>query len=245
VENALTALNYLASEAPRAVRVTDVAGQLELSLAAASRLLATLAEAGYASRTSGRRFTVGPRSMPLAGAWLARLRAAAAEPVARASALTGEGVMLAQLLGDTLTPVTWYPHPERGRELSARLEDAGTSFPVWGTAAGRAMLGRLSAGARARLLPDGVYPRLTARTLSSAAEVLDRVRDGERLGLHTERGEVLPDLWCCGVSLDPGPSGEILALSVISFDEPVAERRSRIHKALRHQVREVAARLAV
>jgi DNA-binding IclR family transcriptional regulator len=244
VENALTTLDYLASQAPRAVRVTDVAGHLGLSLAAASRLLATLAEAGYASRTTDRRFTVGPRSMPLAGAWLASLRAAAADPVALASSVTGESVMLAQMLGDTLSAVTWHPHDKRGGELSARLEAVGPSFPAWATACGRAMLGKMPAARRPKLLPRGPLPRLTERTLASGAEVLERVKDGARIGLHIERGEVLPDLWCCAVALEPGPSGEILALSVISFDEPDADRRTRIHKTLRHQVHEVAARVA-
>jgi IclR family transcriptional regulator, acetate operon repressor len=244
VERALAALDYLVDTAPRAVRVTDVAEHLGLSLAAASRLLATLAESGYASRTTERRFTVGPRSMPLAGAWLASLRAAAAAPVALASSVTGESVMLAQMLGGSLTSVTWHPHQERGAELSARLEEVGASFPVWATACGRAMLGKMPAAQRRKILPADSYPRLTERTLASQAEVLGRVKDGERTGLHLERGEVLPDLWCCAVALDPGPSGEILALSVISFDEPDADRRVRIHKTLRYQVREVAARMA-
>jgi DNA-binding IclR family transcriptional regulator len=106
------------------------------------------------------------------------------------------------------------------------------------------MLGKMPAAQRRKMLPADSYPRLTERTLASQAEVLDRVKDGERTGLHLERGEVLPDLWCCAVALDPGPSGEILALSVISFDEPDTDRRVRIHKTLRYQVREVAARMA-
>jgi DNA-binding IclR family transcriptional regulator len=42
VERALAALDFLVDAAPRAVRVTDVAHHLELSLATASRLLATM-----------------------------------------------------------------------------------------------------------------------------------------------------------------------------------------------------------
>jgi DNA-binding IclR family transcriptional regulator len=222
------------------VRVTDVAGHLKISLATASRLLATLAEAGYASRTADRRFTVGPRSMPLADAWLASLQSAAEVPLARVSAITGESVMLAQMLGGTLTQVTWHPPQDRGAEFAARLAEIGSTFPVWATASGRAMLGKVPAAQRPKMLPLVPYPRLTERTLTSQVEVLHRVRDGERTGLHIEHGEVRADLWCCAVALEPGPSGEILALSVIALGEPDADRRARIHKALRRQAREVA-----
>src|ERR1700749_3645390 len=105
VERALTALDYLVDIAPRPARVTDIARHLTLSPAATSRLLATMTESGYVSRTGDRRFTVGPRAPPLAQDWLSSLPAAAAAPVARAAAATGESVLFTLLLGDSLVPV--------------------------------------------------------------------------------------------------------------------------------------------
>jgi hypothetical protein len=46
-------LDFLAAAAPAAVRVTDVAGHRGLSQATASRLLATLADTGYAADRQG------------------------------------------------------------------------------------------------------------------------------------------------------------------------------------------------
>jgi IclR family transcriptional regulator, acetate operon repressor len=236
VERALTALDYLVAIAPRAARVTDVAHRLGLSLAATSRLLATMAESGYASRTGDRRFTVGPRALPLAQDWMTSLRAAAAGPVARAGAATGESVMLTLLLGDAVTPVAWHPPGRRAEEMAARIAGLETTVPLWATANGRSMLGKLPSAQRARLLAAGSYPRLTARTPASAAELNRKIQDGERSGMHIERGEVIPGLSCCAVGFGPGPGGEVLSLSVMSFGEP---DETRLYNVLRREIRDV------
>jgi IclR family acetate operon transcriptional repressor len=228
----------------QAMRVTDVAQRLGLSLASASRLLATLVESGYASRTTDRQFTVGPRSMPLAEAWAATLRGASAEPVARASLATGESVMLGQLLGGELVQVTWAPPPVRAQEMASRLAEFGTSFPAWATAAGRAALGKLPSAQRSRLLPPGPYPRLTDRTVTDGTELRRRIRDGERAGVHIDNGEAAYGIWCCAVALEQGPMGEVLALTVLSFGEPDGECRQRIISALRREIRDVGYALA-
>jgi DNA-binding IclR family transcriptional regulator len=242
-DRTLAALDVLVDAAPRTVRVTDVAQHLELSLATASRLLAALVERGYASRTSDRRFTVGPRSLLLADKWVAAMRAAAAGPMARVVAATGESIMLAQQLGEVLVPISWQPPRQRADEMAEKLAGLGPSFPLWATATGRAMLGKLPSAHRAKLLPEQ-YPRLTERTVASPAELRQLIRDGERTGLHVESGEVDPDLWCCAVALERGTMGELLALAVISFGEPDAAQRPRILNALRRESRDVGYHLA-
>jgi IclR family transcriptional regulator, acetate operon repressor len=242
-DRTLAALDFLVDAAPRAVRVTDVAQHLELSLATASRLLAALVERGYASRTSERRFTVGPRSVLLADKWIATLRTAAAEPMARVVAATGESVMLAQQLGEVFVSIAWQPPRQRAGDMVDKLAGFGPAFPLWSTATGRAMLGKLSSAHRARLLPEE-YPRFTARTVASSAELRQVIRDGERTGLHMENGELDPDLWCCAMALERGTMGEVLALAVISFGEPDAARRPRILNALRRESRDVGYQLA-
>jgi IclR family transcriptional regulator, acetate operon repressor len=180
----------------------------------------------------------------LADGWIASLRAAAAAPLARVNAATGESVMLAQLLGDVLVPLAWHPPLARATEMEAKLAELGPAFPVWATATGRAMLGKLPSAQRVRLLPPEPYPQLTSRTMTSWAELRRAIRDGERAGLHVENGEVDPQLWCCATALEPGADGEILALTVVSFGEPEAAQRSRIYKALRRESRDVGYSLA-
>jgi DNA-binding IclR family transcriptional regulator len=242
-DRTLAALDFLVDAAPLAVRVTDVAQHLELSLATASRLLAALVERGYASRTSERRFTVGPRSVLLAGKWIATLRTAAAGPMARVVAATGESVMLAQQLGGVVVPIAWQPPRHHADQMAEKLSGLGPWFPLWATATGRAMLGKLPSAHRAKLLPEKC-PRLTDRTVAGSAELRQLIRDGERTGLHIENGEVDPDLWCCAVALERGTMGGVLAMAVISSSEPHPVQRPRILNALRRESRDVGYHLA-
>jgi IclR family transcriptional regulator, acetate operon repressor len=242
-DRTLAALDFLVDAAPRAVRATDVAQHLELSLATASRLLAALVERGYASRTSERKFTVGPRSVLLADKWVASMRAAAAGPMGRVVAATGESVMLGQQLGEVLVPIAWQPPRQRAGEMVDKLSGIGPTFPLWATATGRAMLGKLPPSHRAKLLPEE-FPKLTDRTIASPDDLRHAIRAGERSGLHVENGELDPDMWCCAVALERGAMGEVLALAVISFGEPDSAQRTRILSALRRESRDVGYQLA-
>jgi len=65
------------------------------------------------------------------------------------------------------------------------------------------------------------------------------IRDGERTGLHIEHGEADADLWCCATALEPGPDGEVLALTVVAMGEPAARERARICRAMRRESQNV------
>jgi IclR family transcriptional regulator, acetate operon repressor len=235
VRRAFTALEFLVAAAPNTVRVTDLAHHLDVSVATASRTLATLVEQGYGSRTAGRRFTVGPRSMQLATAWVSRVRAAAAAPASRVAEATGEIVMVSQLLGDEQVPLIWHqPKGRRGDEARV-LARVATPYPLWATASGRALLGSLPPEQRPRLLPTGPFPQLTRHTLTDWTDVKDAIRTGIKDGLHLEQGEVSTGLWCCSVALEPSHADERLAIAVICVGEPSAPQQTRIHRVLRQE----------
>lgn len=235
VRRAFAVLELLVAAAPHTVRVADLARELQVSPATASRLLATLVEHGYASRTAERRFTVGPRSMALATAWVSCVRAAAAGPVGRVASATGETVLVTQLLGDQQVPVLLH-QPNGGRGDDARvLAGIATPYPLWATASGRALLGSLPPAQRARLLPEEPFPRLTGETLTEWDAVKDMIRAGVRDGVHLERGEVHAGLWCCSVALEPTRADERLAITVICASAPSAARQTRIHRVLREE----------
>jgi hypothetical protein len=61
----------------------------------------------------------------------------------------------------------------------------------------------------------------------------------ERSGLHIEYGEADADLWCCATALEPGPDGEILALTVVAMGEPAARERAGICRAMRRESQNV------
>jgi hypothetical protein len=47
------------------------------------------------------------------------------------------------------------------------------------------------------------------------------------------------DLWCCATALEPGPDGEVLALTVVAMGEPAARERARICRAMRRESQNV------
>lgn len=235
VHRALAALEFLVGAAPHAVRVTDVAVHLQVTPATASRLLATLVERGYASRTFERRFTVGPASLTLATRWISRLRTAAAAPMGRVASATGETVMLSQLLGSVEVPIAWQASPDRSPERADKIEKVPPPYPLWATASGRAMLGELPPARRERLLPPEPYPQFTARTATTRSELGDLIRGGAKSRLHFDHGEVDVDLWCGAIALGSCEGDEILALAVVALGEPGAAQRARIHGALRRE----------
>ena len=103
------------------------------------------------------------------------------------------------------------------------------------------MLGKLPPARRSRLLATGPYPRLTARTPTTTAELTTKIQHGERAGLHVERGEVLPFLRCYAVGFD-GPNGEVLSLAIMSFGEP---DETRLYNVLRREIRDIGNALPV
>lgn len=235
VRRALAALEFLVSVAPHTVRATDLAHHLDVSLATASRTLATLVEQGYGSRTADRRFTVGPRSMALATAWISRVRAAAAAPAARVARATGETVMVSQLLGDEQIPLIWHQPKGRGGDEDQVLASIAKPYPLWATASGRALLGSLQPCQRPRLVPSGPFPQLTDQTLTDWTDVNDAIKTGVKDGMHLEQGEVHAGLWCCSVALEPAHADEKLAIVVICVGEPNAQHQARIHRVLRQE----------
>src|SRR5574338_1533252 len=99
VGRALDLLEIMQQAAPAGIQVREAADQLGVDPATASRLLATLAAHGYASRLPNRRYTLGVRSLRLATAWVDRLLQLAGPIMARVADRCGETVYLLQLVG--------------------------------------------------------------------------------------------------------------------------------------------------
>jgi IclR family acetate operon transcriptional repressor len=236
VGRALDLLEIMQRAAPAGIRVADAAAQLGVDPATASRLLATLISRGYASRTPSRRFTLGVRSLRLATGWVDRLMQVAAAPMARIASSCGETVYLLQLVSCEAVTVARLS----GNRRAMVAGEIGPSYPLWATAAGRAMLGSLSRTQAATLLPPEPFPAFTPNTKTTWAEVSAAIAEGRRNGMYAEQGEIDPFLNCCAAPLHHGEQDEKLALAV-SFEagRPEKDRRS-IQQALRREWRELA-----
>jgi IclR family transcriptional regulator, acetate operon repressor len=233
VRRALAALDVLVASAPRAVRVADLAEHLGVSTATVSRILATLAEQGYATRTVDRRYTIGVRSLPLATNWMRKLRDAAMEPAIRVANQTGEIVVVSQMLGFEQVPLLWHLPRHRDSMRATDIAQVVSPHPLWATASGRALLGSLSPAQRDRLLPEETIPPLTAVTPASSTAIKTAIRTGLRYGLHVEEGEVQPGMWCCSVALEPIQADERLAVAAICLRKPTVPQERRIFRVLR------------
>src|SRR6202042_1657703 len=149
VGRALDLLDFMQRAAPAGIRVRDAAIHLSIDPATASRLLSTLITRGYASRMPNRRYTLGARSLRLASGWIDRLLQVAGAPMRRIADGCGETVSLLQLVGNEAVTLARLAGSRR-----AMVEgEIGPSYPLWATAAGRALLGTLPSAHGHALLP--------------------------------------------------------------------------------------------
>jgi IclR family transcriptional regulator, acetate operon repressor len=236
VGRALDLLDMMQRAAPSGIRVRDAATRLGIDPATASRLLATLITRGYASRLPNRRYTLGARSLRLASVWIDRLLQIAAQPMTRIADSCGETVYLLQLVGSEAVTLARLP----GTRRAVIDVEVGPSYPLWATAAGRALLGTLPRAQAPGLLPPEPFPAFTPRTKTTWADVNAAITEGRRNGMHAEEGEINPLLSCCAIPLLDGDRDEKLALAV-SFESRRAENdRRTIQQALRREWRQLA-----
>lgn len=239
VGRALDLLEIMQRAAPAGIRVCDAASDLGVDPATASRLLSTLMAHGYASRTPNRRYTLGVRSLHLATAWVDRLVQLAAPTMARVADSCGGTVYLLQLVGSeavTLARLAGTGHAVIDVEI-------GPSYPLWATAAGRALLGSVPVVYRPALLPPEPFPALTARTTTTWEGLAAAMQDARDDGIYVEEGEIDPLLSCYATPLLHRNRDEKLAVA-ISFESRRPERDRRfMRQALRREWRTLAAQI--
>ena len=235
VGRALDLLDMMQRAAPAGIRVRDAASHLGVDPATASRLLATLITRGYASRMPNRGYTLGARSLRLASGWIDRLLQVAAQPMTRIANSCGETVYLLQLVG---TEAVTLARLAGTRRVMIDVE-IGPTYPLWATAAGRALLGTLPRTQAPGLLPPEPFPAFTPRTKTTWADVSVAIAEGRRNGMHAEEGEIDPFLSCCAIPLLDGDRDEKLALAVsYEMRRPESDRRT-IQQALRREWRQL------
>ena len=166
----------------------------------------------------------------------ARTILVAAAPMRRIADGCGETVYLMQLVG---TEAVTLARLTGGRRAMIEGE-IGPSYPLWATAAGRALLGTLPPAQGLTLLPAEPYPAFTARTKTSWFDLSAAMQAGRRSGIYAEEGEVDLFLSCYATPLQQGGRDEKLAVAV-SFEagRPESERRL-IRQALQREWRDFA-----
>ena len=235
VGRALDLLEMLQQKAPAGIRVRDAAERLGVDPATASRLLSTLIAHGYASRLPNRRFMLGTRSLWLATAWVDRLIQIAAPAMTRIAGSCSGTVYLLQLVGSEAVALARLTGDRR-----TMSNEVGPGYPLWATAAGRALLSSVPPIQRPALLPMEPFPAFTPRTKTRWAEISAALKDACPDGIHAEEGEIDPRLSCYATPLPRGGRNETLAMA-ISFETGRPEiDRQQMRQALQRERQEVA-----
>ena len=235
VGRALDLLEMLQQKAPAGIRVRDAAERLGVDPATASRLLSTLIAHGYASRLPNRRYMLGTRSLWLATAWVDRLIRVAAPAMSRVADSCSGTVYLLQLVGSEAVALA-----RLSADRKTMTEDLGPGYPLWATAAGRALLSSVPAVMRPTLLPAEPFPAFTPRTKTRWDEISAALNDAAPDGIHAEEGEIDARLSCYATPLPSANRPEKLAMA-ISFETRRPESdRALMRQALQRERREIA-----
>lgn len=235
VGRALDLLEMMQQKAPAGIRVRDAADRLGCDPATASRLLATLIAHGYASRLPNRRYMLGTRSLWLANAWVDRLIQIIAPSMARVAGTCSGTVYLLQLVGSEAVALARLTGDRR-----TMSQEIGPSYPLWASAAGRALLSGVAPVLRPGLLPAEPFPAFTPRTKTRWAEISAALQAARPDGIYAEDGEIDPRLSCYATPLARGDRNEKLVMA-ISFESgrPTGDRQV-MRQALRRERREIA-----
>lgn len=177
-----------------------------------------------------RRYRPGPHLLTLARNTWERMdvRAAAAAPIRRVSAATGETVHLAVLSGDA---IVWLDKVESSSPL--RLHSAvGGRGPVHCTAVGKAMMAFLDPGAQRALLARLELCRYTERTLTSRPQLRTHLQQVREAGVAFDLEEHREGIHCVGAPVFDYQRRCVAAISITAPVTRVDLRRLRGYAAL-------------
>jgi IclR family pca regulon transcriptional regulator len=178
LERGLSVLRAFSAERP-AMTLSEVARTTHLTRATARRLLLTFEALGY-MRSDGRCFELTPRVLDLGYAYVSSLKLPdIAQPFMEAlSERVHESVSAAVLDDDEIVYVARVP-TKRIMTVSISL---GSRLPAATTSLGRALLAELPDDELEAFLARTSVQRLTAHTLTQAAELREAIFEVRRLG---------------------------------------------------------------
>jgi DNA-binding IclR family transcriptional regulator len=189
------------------VRATEVAAHLEIDKASASRILHTLAQAGYLEQTSDRRFVPGTKLLPPQASQLVetlRLREDAGSLMARLVERSQECAHLAVLAGDR----TLYLDAVQSQHRLRVDHPPGTMAPLHCTALGKVFLAYAGASIPREL------ERYTPRTITDPELLAAHLRSSTGRGYTTDDEEYTVGVRCVAAPLRDGAGRVIAAVGV-------------------------------
>lgn len=236
VERAILVLEELAA-APVPIGTNELARRVGINASTVSRLLGTLARAGFVEREAGgQRWQMGVRVVHLANAALARfdLRGLARPLLERLAERTGETSTLSLPANGEGVTADFVPSPH---SVSSRAE-IGRASIAHATATGKVVLAFADGALDLICDPLAIY---TPRTLPNRAAVVEEVEGVRSRGVAEAVGEREPGLSAVAVPV-LGRNGRLVAVLGVQgperFDAPArAEAVSELETAARELAR--------
>ena len=189
------------------LRTTDLASQLAVDKGAASRILQTLAQAGYATRVQGRRYVAGPKlDLATPGSRQPRhsIRASAQPLLNRLASQTGEAVYLGVLVDDQVLYID--------KVVPANTLIVDRPIPTLSPRCCSA-IGKLFTALYPLPIP-AVLPGYTAHTITDPTAYREEIRRIARLGYSWDNEELNLGVRCVAAPLRDSDGHVIAALSL-------------------------------
>ncbi len=210
--------------------LSELARRAGLDKSVVSRILSALEPEGWIVRIDGK-VSLGPRGVILGNRGIESQIVRRVEGLVHALAgVTGASAQAYQLAGNSGFVIA----AAQGRGLFLRVR-AVPSFPIWCTAAGRALAAQLDEDELEAMLPPDPLPAVTDKTITSRSEVLaliQRIRAGEP---SLDWGEFQPGAACLAMPF-PEAGRLKVALACATTPEQLTERRELIERAMRQAV---------
>lgn len=203
--------------------VTEAAGALDVNASTAHRLLATLAQDGFATQRPDRRYTVGPalpRAGVAGGTVITRMRPA----LERLFERTGETVHLSILVGTRVQLLDSIEATSHALRLSSRV---GEWMPAHLASSGKALLAELArdeVDARYTMALAGPGTRTQTVDLEALHEELDDIRESR---VSWNFGESEPGIatLATAVSVPDGPRAAlVVGLPLARYTKETGEK---------------------
>lgn len=206
--------------------VTQLSLATGLNKGTASRLLATLRDAGYLRQDARRQFHLTGKVLRLADGYTVQLdlRGVAHPFLARLRDEVDETVHLGVMDGDQVVYIDKL-EAKRSLRLVSRL---GHTEPVYSTSLGRAILSRLPRAERARLLASAVLEPRTPRTITEPRALLKLLEETEARGYAVDNEENQEEVACVGAAIVDVRGAPIAAVSCSGPAGRILERVGRL-----------------
>lgn len=230
-------LNHFTPEASR-LSVTTIAEKSGLSVSAASRLLAALRSTGLLQQVDGRQYEVGPLAYRLGSLYRSRNRLSdlVADTARALVEETGLTAWVSVLSGTEALLISRIP----GRKASPFLAHAGGMLPGHASAAGKALMARMTDDEVRALFASSRLERRTDRSITRMKDLLGELARTRRRGWSVTDQELFIGLVSVGaaVAAIDEPTPMAISLSFPSSSRSSAEV-AELGEFLANRVREI------